>query len=326
MHNRFIILFFITAVTLFLFGCAEDEELPSLDIELSPILNTSENQRVFTTFDGKELGYVAYEDPNAKSEIAMVYLHGVESHAGWFKITSELLQEHGYDVFCLDRRGSGINRENRGFETGHVDSYETLFSDIQTFIKSLQPQYKKIILVGLSWGGKLALSYVLTYPNDIDALVLITPGISAKVDVTFFEKLQILVGTFIYPTLKITSPIEDEMFTDSPIFLEIIRNDPLKIDVASARFYFQSVRLDRYVDRNIINNHLPTMLILAKHDPIIDNAGVEQVVAKSSKAVTSYIYEDQKHSVQFDAPERLVEDIDAWLVSISPQKTALQIH
>ena len=326
MHNRFIIFYFIIVVTIFLFSCTKDEELPSLNIELSPILDTSENQRVFTTFDGKELGYVAYENPSVKSEIAMIYLHGVESHAGWFKIASELLQQQGYDVFCLDRRGSGINRENRNFETGHVDSYETLFSDIQTFIESLQSKYKKIILVGLSWGGKLALSYGLTYPNDIDALVLITPGISAKVDVTFFEKLQILVGTFIYPTLKINSPIEDEMFTNSPKFLKIIRNDPLKIDAASARFYFQSARLDRYVDRNVTNNQLPTMLVLAMLDPIIDNDRVVEILAKSAKPVTTYMYSDQKHSVQFDAPEKLVKDIDTWLESISPQKTVLQIH
>ena len=68
---------------------------------------------VYVTSDGAVLGYIRYDKPGAKT--ALVYLHGIESHSGWFAKAANLLREQGYAVYCLDRRGSGINRENRGF-------------------------------------------------------------------------------------------------------------------------------------------------------------------------------------------------------------------
>lgn len=298
-----------------LLGCAHviDEELNSLDVPLAPLLDTTGHRLTYTTFDGKELGYVSFESTSGNANTAIVYLHGLESHAGWFKIASKLLQKHDLDIFLLDRRGSGINRENRGFVSGHVDSYKTLFSDIQTFIQPLRNEYDSIVLVGLSWGGKLALSYGVTYPDDIDKLILITPGISYLVDVSFSEKLQIVIGSAINPTKQIEGPIDDYMFTDSPKFIDLIKNDPLKLDNASARFFLQSARLDRYLDKNIQNNSVPTLLFLAENDPIIDNEGVKKLMAKNPSPLSTHLYENQKHSIQFDAPDRMVDDIVYWI-------------
>ena len=301
---------------LFLFyGCADTpiEKLPSLDISLSPLLDTTNNQQTFITSNGKEIGYAAFESTSGTADTALIYLHGIESHGGWFKIASEMLRQHDLDIFLLDRRGSGINRENRGFISGHVDSYKTLFEDIQTFIQPLREHYDSIVLIGLSWGGKLALAYSATYPDDIDKLILITPGIRALVDVSFTQKIQIVFGSIFNPTMQIVGPIEDHMFTNTPKYLELIQNDPLKLDNASARFYFQSARLDWYVDKNIKNNSTPTLLFLAENDPIIDNEGVANVMVKSSAPLTTHLYEDQKHSIQFDAPKRMTKDIVDWI-------------
>ena len=109
--------------------------------------------------------------------------HGIESHAGWFAIAAAELRRRGFDVYCLDRRGSGLNRANRGFVSGHVDAYETLLADIDAFVRPLRPRYDHVFLVGLSWGGKLALAYGLSHPETVDGLVLITPGLRATVDV-----------------------------------------------------------------------------------------------------------------------------------------------
>jgi pimeloyl-ACP methyl ester carboxylesterase len=138
--------------------------------------------------DGAALGYVKYENPGAKT--ALIYLHGIESHSGWFAKAATLLRDRGYAVYCLDRRGSGINRENRGFVSGHVDSYKTLLNDIRAFIGPLRKRYDSVFLLGVSWGGKLALGYGLTYPDDVRGLVLITPGIRALVDVSLFTRLK----------------------------------------------------------------------------------------------------------------------------------------
>ena len=60
------------------------------------ILDTTAREATFLADDGKELGYVHYKASGASSEVALVYLHGIESHAGWFKMASERLQARGF--------------------------------------------------------------------------------------------------------------------------------------------------------------------------------------------------------------------------------------
>jgi alpha-beta hydrolase superfamily lysophospholipase len=269
-------------------------------------------EREFQTSDGRELGYIAYTAPGA--DTALVYLHGVESHAGWFAQAAILLRERGYDVFCLDRRGSGINRGNRDFTPGHVDTFRVLLDDIHAFIAPLRERYRRVVLVGLSWGGKLAAAHALAWPGDADDLVLITPGLKALVDVGLLAKLKIVLFSQLSPESQVASPIEPEMFTTTPRYLDYIENDPLRLTHATARFYWQSNRLDAWLEDNIDRLDTPLLLFLAGRDRIIDNTGVIELLQRARLQEFEIIdYPEQTHSVQFDDPDRLVQDMDQWL-------------
>ena len=270
------------------------------------------NELEYRTRDGDTLGYIAYTQPG--STTALVYLHGIESHAGWFAQAANRLTEHGYAVFSLDRRGSGINRENRGYVSGHINHYQILFEDIHDFIAPLRSHYRHVFLVGLSWGGKLATAYELEYPQDVDGLILITPGIKALVDVSLPVKLKIVLFAQISPESPIASPIAPEMFTTTPRYLDYIKGDPSRLTHATARFYWQSSRLDSYLDSHITALNTPTLLFLAGQDRIIDNTGVIETLNRgNSNKLTIIDYPEQTHSVQFDDPDRLVQDMDHWL-------------
>ena len=270
------------------------------------------NELEYRTRDGATLGYIAHTQAGATT--ALVYLHGIESHAGWFAQAATRLAQHGYDVFSLDRRGSGINRENRGYVSGHINHYQILLDDIHDFIAPLRRRYRHVFLVGLSWGGKLATAYELEYPQDVDGLILITPGIKALVDVSLPVKLKILLYAQISPESRIASPIAPEMFTTTPRYLDYIKGDPSRLTHATARFYWQSSRLDSYLDSNMTALDAATLLFLAGQDHIIDNAGVMETLKRgNSNKLTVISYPEQTHSVQFDDPDRLVQDIDHWL-------------
>ncbi len=274
----------------------EPQPLRTLSVESARAAGIEET---FTAGDGAELGYVSYTSERAST--ALVYLHGIESHAGWFAIAAVLLRNEGYDVFCLDRRGSGINRENRGFVSGHVDAYQILFDDLKTFVTSLRARYASVYLVGLSWGGKLAMGYALANPADVDGLILITPGIRSRLDVSLFTKLKILLYSWSRPRAPIKTPIEPEMFTTTPRFLRFIQQDPLRLTHATARFFLETRKLDNHVDELMPGNRLPVQVFLAGKDRIIDNEGVLRVLqAGVQKDLEVVVYEDQTHSVQFD--------------------------
>jgi acylglycerol lipase len=303
-------------VVVLVYGCSPTRPVPvepgMAGAQYVPDASLAGSDGVYAAGDGAALGYIRYEKPGAKT--ALVCLHGIESHSGWFAKAATLLREQGYAVYCLDRRGSGINRENRGFVSGHVDSYKTLIADIRTFIQPLRKRYDSVFLMGVSWGGKLALGYGLTHPEDIRGLVLITPGIRALVDVSLFTKLKILLFSQTQPMEPIAIPIKTEMFTTSPRTLDFIQRDPLRLKYATAGFFFESHGFDGYIDSRISDLRLPVQLFLAGGDTLIDNEGVRRVLEQGARDKLEIVtYEDQTHSIQLDAAQRLVQDIRKWL-------------
>jgi len=237
----------------------------------------------------------------------VLYLHGIESHGGWFDEAADLLCQEGFDVYCLDRRGSGMNRENRGLASGNIDGWEQLTTDIEVFAKPLHDQYETVILTGLSWGGKLALAYALAFPEHCDGLVLVTPGMRTKLPGQGNTAVQVLSST---PDDYVEIPIEPEMFTDDPDYLDKLRRDPLRLHYATARFFVEGLELDRHIDRRMPSNELPILLILAGKDRIIDNQAVINVARRGKQDILDIVwFSDQTHSVQFDAPGRLARQI-----------------
>lgn len=313
----------VLLIAVFFAGCAQPEHVADFPREM-PELCDGVNGKVETFFgqDGKELGYVAYRQNRGSAQTALIYLHGIESHAGWFDCASRLLRDKGYDIFCFDRRGSGINRENRGFISGHINKYDIIISDIYTLRRSLPQQYQNIFLVGLSWGGKLAYTYNLIHPGDFDGLILITPGLVSHVDVTLFTKIRILFSSWFKPTAGFELPIATEMFTTTPRYFEWINNDPLRNHQATAKFLMESNRMDSFIRKNAHRSNVPIQLFLAGNDKIIDNSAVESLLNSSKTSTLTVItYENQTHSIQFDAPGLLTADMHGWIAQrISKQE------
>ena len=66
-----------------------------------------------------------------KGEI--VFLHGIQSHAGWYEYSCTRFSQAGYQVSFLDRRGAGMNEESRG----DAPSFRRLLDDIAEFLTAL---------------------------------------------------------------------------------------------------------------------------------------------------------------------------------------------
>jgi acylglycerol lipase len=279
--------------------------------------------RTFRTQDKRELAYVVHRpsrpDPR---RAAFIYLHGIESHSGWFDDAAERIAARGYPVFSIDRRGSGINRENRGYVSGHVERGTRLVEDIHQAVGIAKASGKvdEIYLIGLSWGGKYAMAYDAIHPDEVDGMILITPGMKPKVDLTPIEKAAVFTDVVLVPKRQHRIPIDPEMFTSNPEQLRLIRNDPLKLHTASAGFMWQSLRMDRLVEKMDDGKHPPMLVFLAGKDRIIDNQATRSFVTRNPNRTVKIIeYPDQTHSIQLDAPDRLARDIVRWIDTLPDQ-------
>ncbi len=239
----------------------------------------------------------------------LLYLHGIESHGAWFLPMAYLLRNHGCTTYLLDRRGSGLNRQTT---PGDRSSIKLLLEDIRSFRKHLGDP--DLHLVGLSWGGKLAMAAALDQPRALKSLILITPGLKAQVDLPLRSKIALFLGLFLLGRNKLNIPIQPEMFTQTSRFLEFIRNDPWRLREVSGRLLFGSQYLERMVNRRIRELRLPTLLFLAGRDRIIDNQGViETLFPLDERKVQIILFEEATHSLQFDQMESTVDQIVSFL-------------
>jgi len=222
----------------------------------------------YTVRRGERLWYREWIPSSPRAVV--VYVHGIQSHSGWFVSSCRALAERGCAVFSLDRRGSGRNE----LERGHVGRWQTLTDDIADFFGSVTQPYWSLPrhLVGISWGGKLAACFAAQRPHTVDSLILVAPGLTPRVAHSVGERVRIALAALLSPRKRFRIPIDrPEMFTHTPEKIEFIRTDPLALRECTARFFIESVRMDRFLRCNAPRIRVPALLLLAKDDPIIVN-------------------------------------------------------
>ena len=244
---------------------------------------------------------------------ALLYLHGIESHGDWFLAAAHALAGHGCTTYLVDRRGSGLNRE---LGPGDARSARVLLEDVRCFRAHVDPG--PVVLVGLSWGGKLAVAAALDQMEGVRALVLITPGLVPLVDLSRGQKLLLALSLVLGGRARFRVPIAPEMFTRVPRTLHFIQADPLRLTRVTGRFLLASRALDRTIQARVRELDRPVLLFLAGHDRIVDNERTRSLLERSAPGrLRVRIYEHATHSIQLDDTEDLVSDICPFLEEVA---------
>jgi alpha-beta hydrolase superfamily lysophospholipase len=278
----------------------------------------------FTASDGYAWRYRRFPAAGPpRGEI--VCIHGIQSHGGWYEGSCAEYSQAGYNVSFLDRRGSGLNTQGRG----DAPSFRRLLDDIAEYLTQLPRAVTRddkvatlpVFLIGISWGGKLAMALERRHPGLVDGLVLLCPGIAAKIRVPRLRRLGIFLARWFRPRKLFSIPLSDpELFTATPRWLDFLRHDSLRLHEASARFLFESVRLDGYLRFVPKYVHAPVLLLLAEHDRIIQNAKtrafVERLTVKDKQIIE---YPGAHHTLEFEEPRIFVKHVLAWLENHGPK-------
>ncbi|MGE5192419.1 MAG: alpha/beta fold hydrolase, partial [Deltaproteobacteria bacterium] len=228
--------------------------------------------RTYAASDGYRLQYRHWEPPGPR-RATVVALQGIQSHSGWFTYSSGRLAEAGFEVCFLDRRGSGMNDPARG----HVGHYGRLVSDVVEFleeVRSRRPTRAPVILLGVSWGGKLATVTAARRPDLIDGLALLYPGLQARVRPRWDQNLRLSLAERLgIREKRIRVPLDDAaLFTGELRWQEMIRSDPLALHDVTVSFLLANRDLDRQLPSCPAAIRCPVLAMLAGRDEIIDNA------------------------------------------------------
>jgi alpha-beta hydrolase superfamily lysophospholipase len=283
----------------------------------------------FEASDGYVFHYRHWKAARAVPRGYVVSLHGIQSHSGWYEYSSRRLAEDGYDVRFLDRRGSGMNEQQRG----HTPHFSRLVNDVAQFLAFVRHESNRtafgapLILQAVSWGGKLAAAVAAARPDLVDALSLLYPGIHGKVRVRWHERILLRLAQSWGMTYKrIPIPLDDPaLFTDGLDWRQFIFDDPLMLHEATVGFLNASIDLDREVQRRAAGIQCPTLVMLAGRDRIIDNDKTRRYFGKiGARRRVLYEYAEAAHTLDFEQDrDRIFDDLLAWLGGLT--RPALRI-
>ena len=284
--------------------------------------------------DGYETYAYVHRPVQDRGRLPVLYVHGIQSHPGWFVGSALALADAGHTVFQVARRGSGENRRARG----DAASAGLLLRDLGAACRFIRQDTgaDRLHLLGVSWGGKLVCALAAETnriawwdagpgepsrakwgswptapeaphrPIGVASVTLVSPGIVPKMDVSPLMKLAIAACLILCRRRTFAIPLSDvELFTDNEPMREYLRGDPYRLQRATARFLYASRRLDRSLRRAPAGAlKAPTTLILAARDRIIDNSGTREVIGRLSadRAVVEEL--EGSHTLEFQPDPR----------------------
>jgi len=282
---------------------------------------------LFGQSSGYEKGYKSFRDVETYYEIhgngePLVILHGGPGLSHNYLMPHFQKLYENYNVIFYDQRASGKS-------TGSVDSNLTInvfVDDLEALRKSLG--LEQFHLTGHSWGGLLALSYAVKYPQFIKSLTLISPvspdlqsiedlvkNRTERYSKEEGEKIQKLIAS--EELENVDSTVVEELLKS---VFKVYLNDKTKLNLLDLsvssqnstavltmpNFIFPKINSPAIFDE-LKNLNVPTLIIHGTYDPLPSKYSEElSTIIPNSKLI---IYENCGHFPFAEYPDKFTNDM-----------------
>jgi alpha-beta hydrolase superfamily lysophospholipase len=271
--------------------------------------------RFLTASDGVRLHYLVWGSGRSPPWAVIIFLHGIASHAGWFGETAADLSNQGVTVYAPDRRGSGRS----GGPRGHLARYGRALDDVEEVVRLVCSDYPgtPVFLAASSWAAKLAVVYAAQRPAALSGLLLLGPGLLARVNLAPWRRVRVVVGHLVRPTARLPIPLTPELYTANPPYRDLIRADPLRLLEATAQFFWETERLDRRRRRDAARLRLPVLLLQGEDDKMMDVPATRRWFSRLGVEDKTYrAYPGAGHTLDFEPDRaRYLDEMLAWLTA-----------
>ncbi len=235
----------------------------------------------------------------------VVILHGWGLSAKTFApLVAQLKKQHG-EVYAPDFPG---------FDSLHIPNKPLTLTDYADFLdRYLQKHHiKKPILIGHSFGGRVALKYQLKYPKNIAALIFTgTPGYTpvSRKKLTVFITIAKIGGTLF--SLPILYRLKDRVRL-------------WYYYVVGARDFYRAEGVMRDTFKNIVKEPLivcmehicvPALLVWGEHDMIVP-VEIAHRMEKVIPGAKLTLLPNTGHDVPFKNPKLFADAILPWIETV----------
>lgn len=258
----------------------------------------------------------AQSGPEALPPRTVLLVHGLGEHSGRYANVINHLVPKGYAIFALDHRGHGRS----GGKRGHLNNFSEYLHDLEA-LRSLAVEkcgQDRILILGHSMGGLIALSYALKSPDSIIAVVVSSPFLGLRVAV---PKAKIILGRVlsrVFPSLTMDNQLDPRFLSHDPEVVRAYVEDPLVHRRVSARWFTETTRERESVLTHAPGFSLPLLVLQAGDDRMVDPASSElfyrQAESSSNRLI---VYPGFYHEIFNETEkEKALRDLDNWLANL----------
>lgn len=124
--------------------------------------------------DAQKIPFVSWVDNAEPADAVLLCIHGLGLHKGTYEAFGKKMSQIGVPTYAMDVRGFGEWQDD--LKTG-LD-FDGSLADIKVVLQAIKKNYpdKKIIILGESMGGAIALRATAMYPELVSGLISSVPS------------------------------------------------------------------------------------------------------------------------------------------------------
>jgi alpha-beta hydrolase superfamily lysophospholipase len=301
MIRRLVVVSTLAALAVLLAGVSQAAALPAPDL-------------VFTMKDGFGLPARVWRPPaGAAVRGVILALHGFTDSRDAWELPAPGFAAAGYTVFAPDQRGFG-GTADRGAWVGQ----DVLVDDAAEVAAQLRARFpgQRLVLMGESMGGAVALCLAARAPATADAYVLLAPAVWGRAQMALYVRGALWAADRVAPGYKLFGDEVqlDIAASDNRDALIRLATDPLTLRGSTIAMLNGLVNLMDAAQAATPDLPPHTLVLAGRLDQIVPVAATAAAWAKLPPGVRRGFYLNGYHMLLRDRDRALVEsDILAWL-------------
>ena len=244
----------------------------------------------------------------------VLLVHGLGEHMGRYAALARDLNTWGYAVRAYDQYGHGASDGPRGglpSATRLLDDLAQVVDQTRAGMAAGQP----LLLLGHSMGGLVAARFVALQRRPLEGLVLSSPALDPGLNPV--QKLLVAVLPALLPNLRVGNGLDARLISHDPAVVAAYQSDPLVHDRIAARLARFIADDSAAVLAAAPGWVLPTLLLYAGADRLVNSAGSRAFAAAAPPAVlSSQCFEPLYHEIFNEAEpgrSQVLAALRAWL-------------
>ena len=244
----------------------------------------------------------------------VVIAHGFAEHGGRYAAVAERLVADGIAVRAADHRGHGLSEGRRT----SIVRFGDYVDDLTTVIEQARARWPslRLVLLGHSMGGLVALDLAVRPGGPVDGLVLSAPAACPRE----VSRFTLAVGRALSRVAPNTGVLRLPLnrISRDPAVVDAYNNDPLVFRTPiRARLGAEMLDAMDRVEAGLPSLRTPLLVMQGTADGLVDpGCGPHVYDRAGSEDKTLKMYDGLWHEI-FNEPERdhVLDDLTGWLRS-----------